>query len=118
MKFSPIAVQGQKRDAGVEGITLEGDTQFGGQRAPHTKRARGRGITSECYVTAVAEQIIGTVATRYASGGVSHKRKDESASRGNALTNGRSGGLWSMFLLWIPWAWSDLMFKIGQIFSI
>ena len=58
----------------------------------HSKCARGRGSTPEYYVTTVAEQRIGTVATRYASGGVSRKRKDipsgESASRGIAPTNG------------------------------
>ena len=35
-QFSPVALQGRKRDAGVEWTTPEGETQFGGQRAPHT----------------------------------------------------------------------------------
>ena len=48
-------------------------------------------LKPECYIKTVAEQRIGTVATRYASGGVSRKQKDipsgESVSRGNAPTN-------------------------------
>ena len=42
----------------------------------------------------------------------------ESARRGNAPSNGRSGGPWSVFLLWILWTWSELMFTIRQIFPI
>ena len=37
----------RKRDADVECITTEGDAQFGGQRAPHTKHARSCGSTPE-----------------------------------------------------------------------
>ena len=61
-------------------------------------------------------------ATRYASGGVSHRRKDipagESASWGNAPTNGRSVGLWPVFLLQIPWSRSEPMFTVGHIFPV
>ena len=42
----------------------------------------------------------------------------ESASRGNAPTNGRYVGPWPVFLLWIPWSRSKPMFTVGHIFHV
>ena len=65
---------------------------------------------------------IGTVITGRDSSGVSDERKDilsgESARRGNAPSQRRSGGPWSVFLLWILWTWSEPMSTIGQIFPL
>ena len=73
-------------------------------------------------VRTVTEQRIRTATTGGGASGVSHKRKDipsgESARRGNAPSNGRSGGPWPVFLLWIIWTWSEPMFTIRHIFPI
>ena len=79
----------------------------GARRNVNSKRSRSRELE---------------LSTRYASGGVSHGRKDipagGSASRGNAPTNGRSVGPWPVFLLWIPWSRSEPMFTVGHIFPV
>ena len=58
IRFSTIAAQSRGCDAGGKRTTSEGDTQFGGQRAPHTKRARSCEIVLEGYSRTIAEQRI------------------------------------------------------------
>ena len=78
------------------------------------------GSTPGGYIRTAVEQKIGTVITGRNSSGVSDERKDilsgESARWGNAPSHGRSGGPWSVFLLWILWTWGEPMSKIRQIF--
>ena len=44
----------------------------------------------------------------------------EVAPVGSVITpsNGRYGGPWPVFLLWILWTWSEPLFTIRQIFPI
>ena len=118
-QFGPIAIQGRKRDADGEGITPEGKPQFGRYRAPHTKRARGRGsrrnVMSQRLRNRESELWLRDMPL---VGSVAKGKTSPPASQPAGGLPPLSGGPWPVFLLWIPWTWGEPMFKIGQIFSI